>query len=134
MLLVTNLANTKIPNDAKKKLKNDQNPGISVSFESAPRELSSVQGLDGFKNLYVLVLWTNVASALEGLTCIPPSGAETCRHDGSCGAIYRSLALLHFGLSTWLPESHFLNAHNLPRTVLNITAARGLLDQIFCNP
>ena len=44
------------------------------SFESAQRELSNEYQHDRvgwhFKNLCVLVLWTKVASALEGLTTI----------------------------------------------------------------
>ena len=65
MLLVANLANTK-------KLKITVTLANGYSSESSQRELSNVYQNDRvsmvFKNLCVLMLWTKVASALEGLT------------------------------------------------------------------
>ena len=69
MLLVANLAITKW---CKKKLKNDWNPGTWVLIweysERVIQWIPSWQGLDGFKKLLCLVLWTKAVSALEGLT------------------------------------------------------------------
>ena len=68
MLLVANLANTKWC----KNLENDWNPGIWVLIwkhsSRAIQWIPTWQGLDGFKGFCVLVLWTKVAAALEGLT------------------------------------------------------------------
>ena len=70
MLLVANLANTKWY----KKMKNawDPGPGIwGLIWEDSVRAIQWIpiwQGLDGFQKCCVIVLWTKVASALEGLT------------------------------------------------------------------
>ena len=64
MLMVANLANTK----CRKNLKNDWNPGTWVLILSSHRELPNKPDrfLIVFQNLYVIVLWMKVASALEG--------------------------------------------------------------------
>ena len=68
MLLVDNLANTKL---CKKKRKIPETLTNWYSSESTQRELSHEYQHDKvsmfIKNLCVLVLWTKVASALEGL-------------------------------------------------------------------
>ena len=68
MLLVANLASTK---GCKRKLKIIETLASGYSSESSQRELSNEYQYDrvkmGFKNVCVLVLWTKVASALEGL-------------------------------------------------------------------
>ena len=68
MLLVANLANTKWCN---KNLKNDWNPGtlvyLRVLRESYPMNTNMTGSRWFSKNLYVLVLWMKVASALERL-------------------------------------------------------------------
>ena len=67
MLLVANSANTKCC----KELKMTEPLANGYSFERTQRELSNeyqhVRVYMVFKNLGVLVIWTKVASALEGL-------------------------------------------------------------------
>ena len=68
MLLVANLTKTK---RCKNLTKNTEILAHGYSSESSQRELSNEYQLDRvsmfFKDLYVLVLWTKVVSALEGL-------------------------------------------------------------------
>ena len=68
MLLMTNSVNTKICKNPKKMTETLAN---GYSSESTQRELSNEYQHDRvsmvFKDLSILVLWTNVASALEGL-------------------------------------------------------------------
>ena len=71
---VANWANTKLF----KTLKNGWKPFIWYSSESTQRELSSYyqEGLDVFKNPCIRVLWTTVASALEGLNSFNANTGE----------------------------------------------------------
>ena len=71
MMLVANLANTKWCKKAEKLQKNLACRIVGFSYESTQWELSNEYQHDRvkmvFKNLCVLVLWTKVALALEGL-------------------------------------------------------------------
>ena len=64
MLLAANLANTKLQM-LQKTWKITETLAHGYSSESTQLELS--KGIDGFKYLCVLELWTKVASELEGL-------------------------------------------------------------------
>ena len=80
MLLVANLANTKL---CKKKQKITETLANGYSFDSTERELSNEYRQDRvsmvFINLSILVLWTKVASALEGLRW---SGSNVVNYSG----------------------------------------------------
>ena len=75
--------------NATKKLENHRNPGTWLySSESTQWELSNRYQHDRvkmfFKSICVLLLWTKVASALEGLTvCTYVFGVKTCISPGN---------------------------------------------------
>ena len=79
-------------------MKNDRNPGKWVLiWEHSARAFQWIptwQGLDGFRKSCVLVLWTKVASALEGLMVSSPNCGRQCWYLWVCMLFPHGMVIL----------------------------------------